>query len=143
MTQTSSASGDRAAGSGPVFPPGRYGRRREATRRRWGLPLAVAIVVAVMGLVAVKLYVQYGTQQYSPTVLSLTNVTNSTVTVRFRLEKPNPPAICTVNAEARDGTILGSADVPVPAGTAVTVTYTVTTSGLPYIAEVPACHAAG
>jgi hypothetical protein len=102
----------------------------------------VAVVVAITGLVAVKLYSQYGGPQYSPTVLSLTNVTNSTVTVRFRLDKPNPPAVCTVNAEARDGTILGTAQVPAPAGTAVTVTYTVTTSARPYIAEVPVCHAA-
>ncbi|HEU0240631.1 MAG TPA: DUF4307 domain-containing protein [Micromonosporaceae bacterium] len=143
MTQTSPTPGSATPRDGVVFPPGRYGRRREPVRRRWVLPLALVAVIALTGLVALKLYTQYGTQQFSPTVLSLTNVTNSTVTVTFRVAKPEGPAVCTINAEARDGTILGTSDVPVPAGSVVTVTHTVTTSGRPYIAEVPACRAAG
>jgi hypothetical protein len=107
------------------------------------LPVVVAAVVAVMALLAVKLYTQYGTPQYSPTVLSLTNVTNTSVTVEFRVQKPSAAAVCTVNAEAKDGSVLGTSDVPVPVGTDVTVTYTITTTGRPFIAEVPGCTAAG
>ena len=95
-----------------------------------------------MALLAVKLYVQYGSPQYSPTVLSLTNVTKTSSTVKFRVQKPSPAAVCTVVAEARDGSVLGTSDVPVPVGTTVTVTYTITTSDRPHIAEVPSCRAA-
>jgi hypothetical protein len=126
-----------------VFPPGRYGRRREPTRRRWVLPVVLSATVAVMALLAVKLYTQYGTPQYSPTVLSLTNVTKTSVTVEFRVQKPSAAAVCMVNAEAKDGSVLGTSDVAVPVGTDVTVTYTITTTDRPFIAEVPACTAAG
>lgn len=142
MTQTSAVPGDATPDTGPVFPPGRYGRRREATRRRWAVPLLLLVVVALMGLIAVKLFSQYGTAQYTPTVLALKNVTNSSITVTFRVQKPTNPAVCTVDAEARDGSIVGTSNVPVPAGATVTVTYTVTTSQRAHIAEVPSCHAA-
>jgi hypothetical protein len=46
-----------------------------------------------------------------------------------------------VIAEARDRSVVGSSSVPVPVGTDVTVTYTMTTTDRPYIAEVPSCHA--
>jgi uncharacterized protein DUF4307 len=141
VTQTSAVPGDATPGAGPVFPPGRYGRRREPTRRRWVLPVVLAAVVAVMALLAVKLFAQYGSPQYSPTVLSLTNVTDTSTTVKFRIQKPAPAAVCTVIAEARDGSILGSSNVPVPVGTDVTVTYTITTTDRGFIAEVPSCHA--
>lgn len=142
MTQTSAVPGDATPGAGPVFPPGRYGRRREPTRRRWVVPVVLAAVVAVMALLVVKLFTQYGSPQYSPTVLSLTNVTETSTTVKFRVQKPSPAAVCMVIAEARDGSVLGSSTVPVPVGTDVTVTYTITTTDRPYIAEVPSCHAA-
>ena len=142
MTQTSAVPGDATPGAGPVFPPGRYGRRREPTRRRWVIPLVLAAVVAVTALLALKLYTQYGTPQYSPTVLSLTNVTKTSITVKFRVQKPASAAVCTLDAQAHDGSVLGTANVPVPVGTDVTVSYTITTTDRPYIAEVPSCHAA-
>jgi Domain of unknown function (DUF4307) len=143
VTQTSAVPGGATPETGPVFPPGRYGRRREPVRRRWALPVVLSVVIAVMALLAVKLYGQYGSSQYSPTVLSLANVTKTSVTVQFRVQKPSAGAICTVDAEAQDGTLLGTSDVPIPVGTDVTVTYTVTTTDRPYVAEVPSCHAAG
>lgn len=141
VTQTSAVPGGATPGAGPVFPPGRYGRRREATRRRWVLPAVLVAVVAVTALLAIKLYTQYGSPQYSPTVLSLTNVTETSTTVKFRVQKPSAAAVCTVIAEARDRSVVGSSSVPVPVGTDVTVTYTMTTTDRPYIAEVPSCHA--
>jgi Domain of unknown function (DUF4307) len=142
VTQTSAVPGGATPSGGPVFPPGRYGRRREPTRRRWVLPFALSVVVSVMALLALKLYTQYGSQQYSPTVLSLTNVTKTSVTVTFRVQKPSPAAVCTVDAEARDGSVVGTSNVPVPIGTDVTVSYAITTTDRPHIAEVPSCHAA-
>jgi Domain of unknown function (DUF4307) len=103
----------------------------------------LAVVVAVMGLLALKLYEQYGTSEYSPTVLSLTKVTESSITVQFRVQKSSrAAAVCTVNAEARDGSIVGTSDVAIPAGQTVTVTHTVPTKGRAFIAEVPSCRAA-
>jgi hypothetical protein len=102
----------------------------------------LAAVVAVMAVLAVKLYTQYGTTQYSPTVLSLTNITKTSVTVEFSVTKRNATAVCTVNAEAQDGSVVGTSEVSVPAGTDVTVTYTVTTSDRAHIAEVPSCRPA-
>jgi hypothetical protein len=104
--------------------------------------LVLAAVVSVTALLALKLFTQYGSPQYSPTVLSLTNVTKTSITVKFRVQKPSSAAVCTVDVEARDGSVLGTANVPVPAGTDVTVSYTITTTDRPYIAEVPSCHAA-
>jgi hypothetical protein len=106
------------------------------------LPLVLLAVVSVMALLAVKLYVQYGSARYSSTVLSLTNVTKTSSTVKFRVQKPSPAAVCMVVASAQDGRVLGTADVPVPAGRTVTVTYTITTTDRPHIAEVPSCRAA-
>ena len=131
-----------AQATSPAASAAYYGRRREPTRRRWVLPVALAAVVAVMALLAVKLFTQYGSPQYSPTVLSLTNVTKTSTTVMFRVQKASPAAVCTVVAEAQDGSVLGTSDVPVPVGTTVTVTYTITTTDRPHIAEVSSCRAA-
>ncbi len=141
VTQTSAVPGDATPKRGPVFPPGRYGRRREPTGRKWALPVVLVAVVALMALIAIKLYSQYGAGGYSPTVLSLTNVTKSSITVTFRVQKPDAPAVCTVDAKARDGSIVGTSNVPVRAGTTVTTTATIATTDQPYIAEVPSCRA--
>lgn len=141
VTQTQADPGGSTPASGPVFPPGRYGRRREGIRRRWPGLLVFALVIAVMVAIALRLYGQYGNHQFSPTVTNLTDVTDSSVTVTIRVQKPGAPAVCTVDAVARDGTIVGSAEVNVPSGTSVTVTHTVATTSRPYIAEVPGCHA--
>jgi len=103
--------------------------------------LVFALVIAAMVMIAVRLYGQYGNGQFSPSVTNLTDVTDSSVTVTIRVQKPDAPAVCTVDAEARDGTVVGSAEVNLPAGTSVTVTHTVATTSRPYIAEVPGCHA--
>jgi hypothetical protein len=127
-----------------MFPPGRYGRRREPVRRRRGVGLAaLGVVVTLTALIAVKLYGQYGTAAYTPTVLELTNLTDRSVTVEFKIAKPGGgTATCTLDALAVDGSIVGTAQVPVPAGTDVTVTYTVATTSRPYVADVPSCRPA-
>jgi hypothetical protein len=48
--------------------------------------------------------------------------------------------VCHVRARDRVGTEVGAADVEVPAGGTVTVTYTLTTNGPPVTAEVPVCR---
>lgn len=130
-----------------VFPPGRYGRRRDPVRqrrRRWiTYALAVAVVVAGVGI-AVKLYRQYGQAPYQVRTISVTDLTDNAVTVTFEVRKPaGQPASCTVLGHTRDGVEVGRATVEVPAGaageTTARVTYTLRTTGRPVTAEVPGC----
>ncbi len=126
-----------------MFPPGRYGRRREPRkRRRWVLPVGILAGLAVMSLIAVKLYFEYGNDGISANVISSTKITNSSITVTFSVDKPSGgPATCTVQAFTYQNAEVGSADVPVPAGTNVKVTYVLATSARAYIGEVPNCEA--
>lgn len=141
MTQTETCNGATSSGGG-VFPPGRYGHRRERARRRWIMPAVLVIAVAIMALVSVKLYEQYGRPRLSPTVVKISDVTNDAITVTFRVHKSNPAAVCTVDALAYSGVRVGTADVFVPPGTDVQVTHTLSTSGRAYVANVPSCRAA-
>lgn len=126
-----------------VFPPGRYGRRREPVRRRWPVAVASSVVIVIMVLIAVKLYRQYGSEEFSPVVLSYSQVSATSITVTFTVHKDGgAAATCTLNALAADGSQVGTAEVPVPAGVDVTVTYTMATTARPYVAEVPTCQAA-
>jgi hypothetical protein len=93
-----------------------------------------------MAVIAVKLYKQYGSEDFSPTVLRDSPVTDTSITVEFVVAKPGgQAAVCTVQAFDVNNLELGEAQVPVPAGANVTVTYTLTTSARAYIAEVPNC----
>ncbi len=58
----------------PVFPPGRYGRRRDPAyqrRRRWVMYLAAAIVITGTVAIAVKLYRQYTQAPYQVTIVNV------------------------------------------------------------------------
>jgi hypothetical protein len=128
----------------PVFPPGRYGRRREPVRTPRWLPVALLVpVVLAMLLLAGYLYRQYGDPAYRVTVLSQGGITDTSVTVTFSVHKRDGgPAVCRVRAKSYAGAEVGYGDVTVPAGTDVTVHYTVATSARPYAVDVPGCHAA-
>jgi hypothetical protein len=142
VTQTS-ATNDSTSSGDPVFPPGRYGRRRAPVRRRWILPVALVAVIAIMALVSVKLYGQYGTPDFSPTVLKVSDVTETSVTVTFTVTKPSgDPAICTVDALAYNHERVGTAEVSVPAGKNVRLQHTLKTTKRAYVADVPSCRAA-
>jgi hypothetical protein len=125
-----------------MFPPGRYGRRREPRARpRWTVPVLVVVGVAIMSLIAVKLYFEYGNDKFTANVISSSQITDSSITVIFSVAKSDSaPATCTVQAFAYDDSQVGQAQVPVPAGSNVTVTYTLKTTARPYIGEVPACQ---
>jgi hypothetical protein len=139
VTQTSSID--------PVFPAGRYGRRRDPVlrrRRRWiGYALGLLVMIAGVGI-ATKLYQQYAQAPYQVRIISVTNLTDSQVTVLFEVTKPaGQPALCTVLGHTRDGEQVGSAEVVVPAGdpaeTSTRITYTLATTKRPVTAEVPGC----
>jgi hypothetical protein len=135
-------------GGAPVFPPGRYGRRRDArsTRRRL-VPYALVGLGALVGLLlAVRLYQQYGNPAYRAEVIAVQEYADDHVTMRLRVYKPaGTPAVCRVRARSRTGLEVGAEDVPVPAGgrgrRSAEVTFRLPTSERPVAAEVVGCHA--
>jgi hypothetical protein len=128
----------------PTFPPGRYGRRRAERRpRRWLTGLVLAAVLAGSLGIGYRLYVQYGSPPYSPRLLAETERTDTHVTIRFEVRGRDGkrPAVCLVRARAVDGLVVGSAEVPVPAGTRVELTYTLVTTQQAFVVDIPRCWA--
>jgi hypothetical protein len=125
----------------PVFPAGRYGRRRAPRRQRRWLTVAVAVVVLLAAaVVAIRLYRQYGQLDYQPTVRRLSEVSDSGISVEFEVRKPaDREATCRVRARAATGEEVGYAEVDAPKGDRVVVTVRVPTSKRPRVAEVLRC----
>jgi hypothetical protein len=103
----------------PVFPPGRYGRRRDG-RRRLGLPIAFgAVVLAICVLLAVRMYNGIGHPDYDPQIVGWTDVTDTSMTIQFTVRVPaGTAATCVIRARSYDGAEVGRATVTVtaPAG---------------------------
>ena len=123
------------------YPPGRYGRRREPRPRRTWLVVLVAAVAAAAGLlVAVKLFQQYGPQEYEPQVQRFYEITDDGITVQFVVRKDAAKeATCRVRARSASGEEVGLAEVPVDKGAEAVVVYRLATSDRPVTVEVPAC----
>ncbi len=132
----------------PVFPPGRYGRRREPRRTpRWLVPVLVALVILAGVGAGARLYRQYGDPNYKATVIRYTDITDTGVTVDFSVQvPPGGSARCALRGRSYDGAEVGRAEVTVtaaPGERTVTSRHTVATSGRPFIGEVVRCAAAG
>ncbi len=124
-----------------IFPPGRYGHRRQGRKSR-SLPVILAGVVALGTLgIAYKLHRQYGPEEYEATLSAYRDVTDSQVVVEFIVTKPaGQPAKCVLRARDRSGAVVGRATVPVTSpGKRVEVTYTLATSTTPVGAETIGC----
>ena len=135
-----------AAETAPVFPPGRYGRRREG-RRRPVIPLIILAVVIVASLaVTVKLYQQFGGTDYQAQIVGWDPPTDSQITIHFTVTVPaGAPAKCALQARDYGGNVLGDRDVVVrPAGRATTIDAreTVTTKAKAAAGYVLGCQAA-
>jgi len=132
----------------PVFPAGRYGRRREpgGLRRRPGLLVVLALVVLLL-VAAGVLYGREVSGQVSSQVVTFDLAARS-VRITFEVSVPGgQPATCTVRARNRVGTEVGQAQVPVPAAAdgkrTVQVTYTLATRAQPSTGEVQSCRVRG
>jgi hypothetical protein len=131
----------------PVFPPGRYGHRRDpaAQRRRRLVTFALGALVVLAGVgIAYKLYRQYAVAPYQVINVATSNLSDSSLTVHFTVSLPaGQGARCTVAGHTRDGHEVGRAEIDVPAngpsGTSADVTYTLATSARAVTGEVPGC----
>jgi hypothetical protein len=132
----------------PTFPPGRYGRRRAAQRRRpWLAALVLVAIVAAMSLLALRMYRLYGDPAYDAQVITYTQVTDNQIVVDFRVTMPKGgSAVCVLRARSRDGAEVGREEVSVTAGpdeTRPTVRHRLVTTARPLVGDVVGCRAAG
>lgn len=111
------------AGTTPVFPPGRYGHRREG-RRRPVVPLIVlAVVIAASLAVTVKLYQRFGQTDYQAQIVGWDPPTDSEILIHFTVTVPaGAPAKCALQARDYGGNDVGDREVVVrPTGGATTI----------------------
>jgi hypothetical protein len=141
MTETPTATTQTA----PVFPPGRYGRRRAQRRHRPALVAGLALVTLVVGtLVSVRLYKNYGDPAYDAQVVTYTDISDAGLTLTFRVTIPEGgQATCVVRARSKDGAEVGKQDVLVRDaagdGATTTVTERLVTTAKPFVGEVLRC----
>ncbi|MEG3632293.1 DUF4307 domain-containing protein [Micromonospora palythoicola] len=144
MTETHATLGPDA----PVFPPGRYGRRRAPRRRRPVLAALLAVVVvATLTAVSVRLYRQYGDPAYDAQVISYGDITDDQVVVDFRVNLPDGGStVCVLRARDHAGAEVAREEVPVTAVAGqphVTVRHRLATTARPFIGEVVRCRPPG
>ncbi|WP_328465301.1 DUF4307 domain-containing protein [Actinoplanes sp. NBC_00393] len=131
----------------PVFPPGRYGRRRDGRKRRW-LPilLVVLFAAAILGL-TLKFYDKFGQTDYTPQIIGWSEPTDTEMVIQFRVWVPEGgTATCMLRARDYDGFEVGRQAVLVPApdgGGSVEVSEKVATKARASVGDVMGCRAAG
>jgi len=130
----------------PVFPPGRYGRRRSG-RRRPVLPIAILVlVVAGSILLSVRLFQQYGQTDYEPQIVGWDDPTATSMNIEFKVRVPaGRAASCDLRARDYNGNDVGHRTVVVrPRGNATMIQTKepVPTSAVASVGEVLRCRPA-
>ena len=131
----------------PVFPPGRYGRRRDG-RRRPLVPIVLAVLVVLASVaVAVRLYQRYGDPAYDARIVQWSDDSASRITIDFTVRVPaGKPASCVLTAQAYDGLEVGRRVVTVAPegdGTMISASEDVPTTARASVGKVIACRPAG
>jgi hypothetical protein len=132
----------------PVFPPGRYGHRREPAGRRRVLPIVLAVLVlAGSALLTVRLYDRYGDPDYQSRIVGWSTDSATRLTVVFTVRIPQGGAAeCVLRARTYDGNEVGRDTVTVrnPGATgAVEARADVATKARASVGDVVRCHAGG
>ncbi|MFC7531424.1 DUF4307 domain-containing protein [Actinoplanes sp. GCM10030250] len=130
----------------PVFPPGRYGRRRDGRNRRWAPILAVAVfAVGILGL-SVAYYDKFGQTDYTADIIGWSEPSDAELVIQFRVRVPeNATASCMLRARDYDGFEVGRRAVLIPApegGGSVEVSESVATKARASVGDVMGCRAA-
>jgi hypothetical protein len=129
----------------PVFPAGRYGRRREGSRRRW--PSIVITALFAVGIVAlsVQFYNKFGEGDYDPQIIGWSDPTPAELVIQFRVLVPEDgSATCMLRARDYDGFEVGRRSVTVtgkPGGGSVEVSESVPTKSQASVGDVMGCRA--
>jgi len=144
VTETPAETPATTAPMAPMFPPGRYGRRREPRRYPRWLPAVLVAVTIVVGLgVSLRFYQRYGDPAYKATVTRLTERTDTGITVEFAVNLPaGGSATCVVRARADSGEEIAREQVEVraePGRSRVTVTHRLATAGTARAVDVLRC----
>ncbi|WP_433134154.1 DUF4307 domain-containing protein [Micromonospora sp. CA-240977] len=131
----------------PVFPAGRYGRRRTPggeRRRNLLAALVLLALVATLTVISVRLYRQYGDPVYDAQVITYTDITDNQVLVDFRVTVPaGGSAVCVLRARDRAGAEVARDQITVtarPGDRHVTSRHRLTTTARPFIGEVLRCR---
>ncbi|GAB3139453.1 hypothetical protein GCM10027290_08660 [Micromonospora sonneratiae] len=132
--------------SAPIFPPGRYGRRRAARRNRpWLISALAVVLLAALGMVAFSQYRQYGDPLYDAKVITYTDITDAQILVEFQVTvPPGGSAVCALRARSRDGAEVAREEVRVTAAAGEehpVVRHRLATSGRAFLGEVLRCRA--
>ncbi|WP_176953469.1 DUF4307 domain-containing protein [Glycomyces sambucus] len=125
------------------FPDGRYGRRREPSRRRTGTTAVLTAGVIAAGVVTAWLLMEsYGQDELSERLLAFDDSVPGQVEVTFEVYKPaGEGATCAVRSRDLAGAEIGYAEVDVPAddATRVEMTYVLPVEGDVNTGEVLRC----
>lgn len=131
----------------PIFPPGRYGRRREPRRTpRWVTVVAAAALAALTGSAGVMLFNAYGERDYSASVTAFADITDTQVVVTFTVRLPaEGSARCAVRARDVTGAETGREEIIVKAGAdpgRTVISHRLVTRTRPVTGEVQGCRPA-
>jgi hypothetical protein len=130
----------------PVFPPGRYGRRRETGRKRV-LPIAALVVVIALSLVVTyQLYQRYGQTNYQPQIIGWEEPSGTELRIKFSVRVPaGGAAKCLLRARDYEGNQVGTRTVVVraePGQSSIEAQEPVTTTERASVGDVLSCQPA-
>lgn len=131
----------------PVFPAGRYGRRRDGrgASRQTIAAMAVAVILAG-GFIAARLFNAYGDGDYTASVTKYDEVTDNQISVTLMVRLPvGGSAICVVRARDLSGAETGREEIRVVAGAdpeRTMITHRLVTKNRPVTGEVKGCRPA-